>query len=106
MVGEQVSGIRRTSRILGFFIRFESKTMDNARAYFPSLCSRTGNTVFETMCPVRSLIEVASLGMVKRSFLKYINRGKKFIEYFKRISGLSNEFVLYALRIGGRTWML
>ena len=106
MVGEQIYGINRASEILGFFIRFESKTMGNAMAYFPNLCSRTRNTSFEAMCPVRSLIEVASLGMVKRSFLKNINKGHKFIEYFKQISGLSNDFVLYGLRISGRTWML
>ena len=35
----------------------------------PCLFSRTQPSLFEAMCPLRSLIEVATLEMVKRSFL-------------------------------------
>ena len=105
-VRDQLSEIRRTREILGFFIRFESKTMGDAMAFFPCLCSRTQATVFESMCPVRSLAEIATLGMVKRSFLKKMNKGKMFLKYFQWISGMEESFALYALRIGGRTWML
>ena len=103
---ENMEGLRQRYRIIGFYIQFNSKTMNRARAYFPSLCSRVRTTTFEPMCPVRSLIEVSSQGLMKKSFVKNVNRGKKFERYFKRISWLEEAFAPYALRIGGRTWML
>ena len=74
---KQLDDIRRKHRILGFYIQFQSKTMQNARAYFPSLCSRTKTTSYEPMCPMRSLVEVSSNCMVRKSFMKKINKGKK-----------------------------
>ena len=103
---KQLDDIRRNHRILGFYIQFESKTMRIARAYFPSLCSRTRTTSYEHMCPMRSLVEVSSNCMVRKSFMKKINKGKKFSEYLKRVSEQFELFALYSLRIGGRTWMI
>ena len=91
---------------MGFDIQFNSKTREHARAYFPSLCCRARSTAFELMCPVRALIQGASQDLIQKSFLKAVNRGRKFTEYFQRISGLEETFAPYALRIGGRTWML
>ena len=62
---KQLDDIRRNHRILGFYIQFESKTMRHARAYFPSLCSRTKTTSYEPMFFMRSLVEVSSNCMVK-----------------------------------------
>ena len=55
---EKMEGLRQRYRIIGFYIQFDSKTMNRARAYFPSLCSRTRTTTLEPMCHVRALIEV------------------------------------------------
>ena len=81
-------------------------TMNHARAYFPSSCSRMRTTTFEPMCPVRALLEISSQGFMKKSFLKQVDRGKKVVKYFQLISGLEEAFAPYALRLGGRTWML
>ena len=99
----QLNEVRRTERIIGFFITFDSKTMCRARAYLPSLCSRTQLTGYEAMCPVRALTRIAERRCIKKGFLKKINRGKKFAEYLGHISGVEGEYAPYALRIGGRT---
>ena len=103
----RLNNLRRSGRIWGFYITFRSKTMPFARAYYPSLCSLETNSRFSAICPVKALIQVAEHGMVKDSFMKEINRGKKFAKYFQYISTTPAEaFVPYALRIGGRTWLL
>ena len=43
--------------LLGFYIIFKSKTMSNARAYFPNLSSPP--SLFADMCPVRALKQLA-----------------------------------------------
>ena len=55
---------------------------------------------------MRTLAEVARRGLVRRYFLKKINKGKSFINYLQKISGVDELYALYALRIGGRTWYL
>ena len=102
----QLDQLRRSSRILGFYIDFESKTMQNARAYFPSLCSRKSSTPFAPMCPVRALVQISSRGKMRKAFLKSINKGKLSTKYLNRVSETTEAFALYSLRIGGRTWML
>lgn len=92
--------------ILGFYINFQSKTMRDARAYFPSLCSRTSNTLLSTMCPVKSLIEVTRRGLVSNHFLKKSATSKKLSAYMKLIAGSNTTVAPYALRIGGRTWKI
>ena len=102
-----VNNLCKTFQILGFYITFRSKTMTFARAYYPSLCSREKLSRFSAMCPVKALIQVASYDMVKTAFMKKINRGKRFAQYFQYISSSpADSFVPYALRIGGRTWLL
>ena len=103
----RLNDLRRSGRIRGFYITFRSKTMAFARAYYPSLCSREAKSRFSAICPVKTLIQVAGHGMVKKAFMKEINRGRKFANYFQYISTTpAAAFVPYALRIGGRTWML
>ena len=65
----QLDQTRRYQWIRGFYIDYESKTMPNARAYFPSIYSRKGVTAFAPMCPMRALVQISSLGMMKKSFL-------------------------------------
>ena len=103
----QLENLCERFQILGFYITFKSKTMAFARAYYPSLCSREKRSRFSAMCPVKALTQVASHDMVKPSFMKKINSGKKFAQYFQYISSSpADSFVPYALRIGGRTWLL
>ena len=102
----RLNDLRRSGRIWGFYITFRSKTMAFARAYYPSLCSRKTKSRYSAICPVKALLQVAGHGMVKNSFMKKINRGRKFANYFQYISTTPAEaFVPYALRIGGRTWL-
>ena len=104
---KHLNDLRRSGQILGFYIKFRSKTMAFARAYYPSLCSLKTRSRFSAICPVKALIQIASHPMIKKSFMKKINSGKKFARYFQYISTTSAEsFVPYALRIGGRTWLL
>ena len=102
----QLSESRRRGRILGFYIDFQSKTMRNARAYLPSLCSRGNNTKLAAMCPVRALIEITKRGLVKGFFLRKTTKRKFLSNYLKNILGSEDPVALYALRIGGRTWKI
>ena len=97
---------RARGGILGFYITFQSKTMRNAVAYLPSLCSRTGNTILATMCPVRALINITNKGLVTGNFLKKSTTSTKLAAYLKVISGSTTTVAPYALRIGGRTWKI
>ena len=93
--------------IIGFVIEFESKTMKEAMAYFPNLCCRSnGTSPFKPMCPVRKLYEISEAGLVKGKFLKDVKKGKKFSSYLSYISGVDTTIAPYALRIGGRTWLI
>ena len=80
--------------------------MRNAVAYLPSLCSRTGNTILATMCPVRALINITNKGLVTGNFLKKSTTSTKLAAYLKVISGSTTTVAPYALRIGGRTWKI
>ena len=73
---------------------------------YPSLCSKARMTQFATMCPVRALIEITVKALLKKSFLSSINGGKKFTEYLQELNGVSSSIAPYALRIGGRTWLI
>ena len=92
--------------ILGFYINFQSKTMMNAQAYLPSLCSRSGNTLLTVMCPVKALIGITNQGLVSGFFLKKSTTSAKLSSYLKLIAGSSTTVAPYALRIGGRTWKI
>ena len=97
---------RKRGGILGFVIAFQSKTMQNAQAYMPSLCSRTGNTPLTVMCPVKALINITRRGLVAGHFLKKSTTSVKLSAYLKTITGSNTTVAPYALRIGGRTWKI
>ena len=94
---------RRRSNILGFFIGFQSKTMWNARAYLPSICSRVDNSAIVAICPVRTLIELSDRGLVSGYFLRKLTKKKILASFLQLITGATSTVAPYALRIGGRT---
>ena len=98
--------LRRTDRILGFCIDFQSNTRLNARAYLPSLSSVRLNSAIASMCPMRALINITAKGLVTGQFLQKITRRKLLIDHLKMVTGSSSSVAPYALRIGGRTWKL
>ena len=98
--------LRRRDTILGFFIDFQSKTMYNARAYLPSICSLTNNTTLVSLCPVRSMLDITGRGLVSGYFLRKLTQKKTLSGFLKNISGASSTVAPYTLRIGGRTWKL
>ena len=102
----KLNWLRRNTPILGFFIRYRSKTMAKAISYFPNLCSKKKTTQFITMCPVKALIEITGKALLRKSFLSSINRGKKFTMYLQELNGITSSIAPYALRIGGRTWLI
>jgi len=98
--------LRRTDRILGFFIGFQSKTMWNARAYLPSLSSVQENYPIVAMCPIRARINITARGLVIGTFLKKVTGRKLLSAHLKLVTGASSTVAPYALRIGGRTWKI
>ena len=94
------------NEVLGFYITFRSKTMPRAHAYFPTLLNITNHVGFSRMCPVLALNEAVYHGLTKNLFLKSLNKKMRFTNYLKHISGLDKQISPYALRIGGRTWLL
>ena len=101
-----LAAIRRREGILGFHITFQSKTMREARAYLPSLCSRSSNSRLTMMCPVKALIQLANRGLVSGHFLQKCTKRSKLATYLQRIVGSTTSVAPYALRIGGRTWTI
>ena len=98
--------LRKRGDILGYYIDFQSKTMRNARAYLPSLCSLGNNTKLAAMCPVRALIKITTKGLVKGFFLRKAAQRKNIPSYLKQLVGSTELIAPYALRIGGRTWKI
>ena len=96
--------IENRSTILGFYIKFRSKTMNDARAYYPNLSSLSGAT--SGMCPVETLLHLWKLREIKQRFLASLGRGAHLEKYLREITGSSKPVAPYALRIGGRTWYL
>ena len=90
--------------ILGYFIRFKSKTMQNALAYFPNLSSIQGS--LSKMCPVTLLTHMERQGWVKQAFLKKYGKGAKLGQYIQLLTSSEKQVSPYALRIGGRTWYI
>ena len=80
--------------------------MERARAYFPSLCTSSIKLNLTTMCPVRALVDISRRGLLKGKFLKSLNKGQRLTKYLKAITGINDNIAPYALRIGGRTWMI
>ena len=93
-------------RILGFYIKFRSKTMNEARAYFPTLSAVETQMEFSLICPVSALTDISRRGLMSRGFLKALNKQKRLTHYLQYISRVEKYIAPYALRIGGRTWLL
>ena len=96
----------RENQILGGYITFQSKTMRIARAYLPILSTVSRASEFALICPVLALLDISRRGLLKRKFLHALNKKKKLTHYLQYITGLDNYIAPYALRIGGRTWLL
>ena len=90
----------------GAFAVFKSKTMSTARAHFPNLSRHAGHSSISTICPILSLAAIANRGLMKKYFLKPINKKKRLTMYLQRLTGLQQYISPYAMRIGGRTWYL
>ena len=103
---ERLTWLRRRGKLLVFYVEFKSKTMERARAYFPSLCTGSRKLNLTTMCPVRALVDISRRGLLKGKFLKSLNKGQRLTKYLKAITGINDNIAPYALRIGGRTWMI
>ena len=103
---EVLNRLRCQDHILGFYTRFRSKTMPSARAYIPSLCILDAQIPISSMCPVRALVDLSQRGLLKKRFLKSLNGGMKLTKYLQRLVGINDYIAPYALRIGGRTWLL
>ena len=87
---------------LGFYIKFKSKTMTNARAYYPNLSTPESNLA--AMCPVRALKDIMARGLMKNRSMTGSWCQRKLRKYLRKLSASESEVPLYALRIGGRTW--
>ena len=95
-----------TRRLMGVYITFQSKTMKEAKAYLPLLASIGRTTEFSLMCPIVALLVISGRGLLKKKFLNALNRKKRLTNYLQYITGLEHYIAPYALRIGGRTWLL
>ena len=98
--------LRRHEHIVGFYVRFRSKTMRTATAFFPSLCVLDANLKVSKMCPVRAVCDLSNRRILKKGFLKSLNRKRSMTKYLQRLTGTNQKIAPYALRIGGRTWLL
>ena len=88
--------------ILGFYVKFQSKTMRNAKAYFPTLCKKLPQLV--SMCPVTTLLEVVAKGwMTGRLPFQSVATSKQIQAFLKGLCRTEVNIAPYALRIGGRT---
>ena len=99
----RIQELRRQHKILGFYIEFQSKTMLNAKAFLPSICSLQERSRLVSICPVRSLINIANRGLVSGYFLRILTKKKSLAIFLQYITGASTTVAPYALRIGGRT---
>ena len=90
-------------RVLGFVIRFRSKTQLEAVAYFPNLA----HTFYNAICPVGALKMVISRGYFNRTkFMSSIGKGPMLNSYLKQVTCDDRTVSPHALRIGGRTWYI
>ena len=90
--------------ILGFFISFKSKTMVDAKAYYPNLAKSSPR--FRAMCPTAALLHIIRRGLFKGNFLRNHGKGRVLQSFHKKLVGVNKKLSPHALRIGGRTWYL
>ena len=103
---DELTRLRVNEHILGFSIQFHSKTMKNARAYFPSLSVLNCRLKISQMCPMRALVDLSHRRLITKGFLQKMNKKMTLTKYLQRLTGLKRNIAPYALRIGGRTWLL
>ena len=92
--------------ILGFYINFWSKTMHDARAYFPTLSDADMQMECSLICPALALTDILRRVLMKKKVLKSLNKQKRLTLYLQYITCLDQYIAPYALRVGGRTWLL
>ena len=102
----KLTGLRLQEKITGFHIDFRAKTMRHARAHFPNLCTMPTMPNLVALCPVRAVVDLARRRLIKKNFLKALNKGLRLTRYLKTIAGTEENIAPYALRIGGRTWLI
>ena len=102
----ELTRLREREHILGFYIVFHSKTMSNARAYFPSLSVLDANMKISLMCPVRALVDMSHLRILRDGFLRTVGKKMTLTKYLRHLTGIKTNIAPYALRIGGRSWLL
>ena len=83
LVSELIHRARDT--ILGFFIKFKSKTILDAIAYFPKLSDCTLR--FKAMCPITALKDLITMHLFNRNFLKKWEKGISLSSYLKQLAG-------------------
>ena len=93
-------------KLCGLVITFRSKTMNRAKAYFPLLSDAEIQTTFSLICPILALTDIINRGLLKKGFLRPLNKKKRLTNYLQYLTGLDHYIAPYALRIGGRTWLL
>ena len=90
-------------KLLGFVIRFRSKTQLEAVIYYLNLA----HTFYNAICPVDALKMVISRGYFKRTkFMSSIGKGPMLNSYLKQVTCDDRTVSPHALRIGGRTWYI
>ena len=97
-----LSVLPQSANILGFYIRFKSKTMPHARASYPNLGFSL--PAYYQPCPLRLLRDIGKRGWVVTGFLKSISKGAPLKKYLQTLISSKQPVSPYALRIGGRTW--
>ena len=103
---KELTKLRRQKKILGFYIQFHSKTIRYARAYFPSLCVENNLLKISLMCPVRALVDMSRRRLLKEGFLRTVHKKMTLTRFLQQLTRIKVNIAPYALRIGGRTWLL
>ena len=93
-----------STMVLGFFVAFKSKTMLDAKAYYPNLS--TCSPRFRKMCPTTALSQIIRRGLFRPNFLRSHGKGRVLHSFLKKIVNDDKKVSPHALRIGGRTWYL
>ena len=99
-----VAAISTSVDILGFFISFKSKTMVDAKAYYPNLANSPPR--FRAMCPTAALLQIIRRGFLKGKILRNHGKGRILQSFLKKLVEENKKLSPHALRIGGRTWYL
>ena len=99
---QRLASLPQSAKVLGFLIRFKSKTMLDARSYYPNLGSSL--PAYNQICPVRLLKDVGNRVWIVTGILKSIGKGVPLKTNLQQLVSSKTPVSPYALRIGGRTW--